>query len=128
MICMLFLSSRNILIRQFSFQIKQPTEEQPSKAPNIQTSNSSNIKDNSSQRDFQSPSFTRTKAKSLIEIDTETPRTKESKTITPIQKKHSNTASWKQTRYCSISSTSRLEGWSSSLRSYKFFRLWVIQF
>ena len=38
--------------------LKQPVEEHPSKAPNIQTPNS-NIKSNSTERDFQSPCFNR---------------------------------------------------------------------
>ena len=38
--------------------LKQPVEEHPSKVPNIQTPNS-NIKSNSTERDFQSPCFNR---------------------------------------------------------------------
>ena len=54
--------------------------------PNIQISRGSNIKGNLSQRDIQSPRNTRTEAKSLIQIETETQRAQENETITPIQK------------------------------------------
>ena len=66
--------------------LEQPTEEHPSKTANIQISNSSNIKDNLSQRDFQSPFTTKTETRSLIKIETETPHTKENEATTPLQK------------------------------------------
>ena len=66
--------------------LEQPTEEHPSKTANIQICNSSYIKDNLSQRDFQLPFTTKTETKSLIKIETETPHTKENEATTPLQK------------------------------------------
>ena len=102
--------------------INHSTEEHPSKAPNIKISNSSISKDNSTQRDFQSPCcLNRTEAKSLIEIETQTLHTMtENETINT--KKHSNTAPWKQAWY-SRGAHHQGHAWkvkaqSSALKSY----------
>ena len=65
--------------------LKQPNEEHPSKAPIIQTPNSSNIKDDSKRLWANSVHWNWSKIPNANR-ETKTPHTKENETITPIKK------------------------------------------